>query len=432
MSWPSMRMLPLLDLVEAQQQVDERRLAGARAPDEADALAGPDLEVQVVEHARLPSRAAVGERHVLEADLAARTSSSRASGRSVSACGTAIVSMPSCTTPMFSKMPRHFPAHPAGDVGDLPGERQRGRDRRRAHLALAPQRDADARPCRRAAAAFIAVSTAMKRVMSRMCAAMRVAVLVDRLAHVRVLVARAREQLHRQDVGVAVDHAAHDERAHLRAQPREVAHARHEVAQEEHVAANQRTSASRAASPPTPSAPARRGRRRDVPDGADARDHALAQRSCAVCITRLAMRPAKSFWKNGQLCRTTCQWLCQRIRLVTPGITALLRTIDCRRGAPAAARPARAPPSPAASAPARARRRAVVGCHQRDQLADEQRNHRVEQRHRRARARTSRRTAAASGGRSASRRPAARAVARRARRPPAAPRSRSARATRSS
>ena len=45
-----------------------------------------------------------------------------------------------------------------------------------------------------------------------------------------------------------------------------------------------------------------------------------------VCITRLAMRPAKSFWKNGQLCRTTCQWLCQRIRLVTPGTTALLRT----------------------------------------------------------------------------------------------------------
>ncbi len=45
-----------------------------------------------------------------------------------------------------------------------------------------------------------------------------------------------------------------------------------------------------------------------------------------VCITRFAMRPAKSFWKNGQLCRTTCQWLCQRMRLVTPGTTALLRT----------------------------------------------------------------------------------------------------------
>jgi hypothetical protein len=45
-----------------------------------------------------------------------------------------------------------------------------------------------------------------------------------------------------------------------------------------------------------------------------------------VCMTRLAMRPAKSFWKKGRLWRTTCQWLCQRIRLVTPGTTALLRT----------------------------------------------------------------------------------------------------------
>ena len=52
----------------------------------------------------------------------------------------------------------------------------------------------------------------------------------------------------------------------------------------------------------------------------------LSRSELAVFITRLAMRPAKSFWKNGQLWRTTCQWLCQRIIVVTPGITALLRT----------------------------------------------------------------------------------------------------------
>jgi hypothetical protein len=28
---------------------------------------------------------------------------------------------------------------------------------------------------------------------------------------------------------------------------------------------------------------------------------ALSRSAFAVCITRLAMRPAKSFWKNGQL-----------------------------------------------------------------------------------------------------------------------------------
>ena len=51
----------------------------------------------------------------------------------------------------------------------------------------------------------------------------------------------------------------------------------------------------------------------------------LSRSALAVCMTRLAMRPAKSFWKNGQLWRTTCQWLCQRIRLVAPGMIALWR-----------------------------------------------------------------------------------------------------------
>ena len=37
------------------------------------------------------------------------------------------------------------------------------------------------------------------------------------------------------------------------------------------------------------------------------------------------MRPAKSFWKNGRFCRTTCQWLCQRTRFVTPGSKTFCR-----------------------------------------------------------------------------------------------------------
>ena len=36
------------------------------------------------------------------------------------------------------------------------------------------------------------------------------------------------------------------------------------------------------------------------------------------------MRPAKSFWKNVQLCRTTCQWFCQRTMLDRPGFTIWL------------------------------------------------------------------------------------------------------------
>ncbi len=48
-----------------------------------------------------------------------------------------------------------------------------------------------------------------------------------------------------------------------------------------------------------------------------------------VCITRLAMRPAKSFWKNVQLWRTTCQWLCQRMRVVTLAAIAWLAMMFC-------------------------------------------------------------------------------------------------------
>ena len=58
-----------LDVVEAQQQVDQRRLAGAGAADQPDLLAGLHVERQVVDDARL---AAVVEADVLEADVAAR------------------------------------------------------------------------------------------------------------------------------------------------------------------------------------------------------------------------------------------------------------------------------------------------------------------------------------------------------------------------
>ena len=42
----------------------------------------------------------------------------------------------------------------------------------------------------------------------------------------------------------------------------------------------------------------------------------------AVCMTRLEMRPAKSFWKKAQLCRTTCQCACQRTSPVNGAASA--------------------------------------------------------------------------------------------------------------
>jgi hypothetical protein len=60
-------------------------------------------------------------------------------------------------------------------------------------------------------------------------------VLVDRLAHEIVLVARPGEELDGEDVGVAVDDAAGQRRAHLGHPARAVAQARHEDAQQDGV-----------------------------------------------------------------------------------------------------------------------------------------------------------------------------------------------------
>jgi hypothetical protein len=97
---------------EAQQQVDERRLAGAGAADEADLLARLHRQSEAVDHrealhasVRVDARlASVAELHVVERDLAARDGERRAPGPSVSPIGRAIVIMPSCTTPTFSKI----------------------------------------------------------------------------------------------------------------------------------------------------------------------------------------------------------------------------------------------------------------------------------------------------------------------------------------
>ena len=129
----------------------------------------------------------------------------------------------------------------------------------------------------------------------------------------------------------------------------------------------------------------------DVPDRVGRRRPRSRASAGPVCMTRLAMRPAKSFWKKVQLWRTTCQWLCQRIRLVRPGIDRLIGDQvlegDARPGARRAAR------RPCRAAAAKRRASSVAGRVARDQrhdAADEDRNGRVEQRHQRARRRTAR------------------------------------------
>ena len=84
----------------------------------------------------------------------------------------------------------HLPAHPAGDIRDLPGERERRGDDAGAELAVRPEPDADGRGTHQE-----------QRVHHRErevelgdephVPAHRLLVLVDRLAHIGVLVGEA-------------------------------------------------------------------------------------------------------------------------------------------------------------------------------------------------------------------------------------------------
>ena len=63
---------PRLHVVEAQQQVDEGRLAGAGAADHADLLARADAQLQPLDHRAVRAGGVVGEGDVIEHDLAMR------------------------------------------------------------------------------------------------------------------------------------------------------------------------------------------------------------------------------------------------------------------------------------------------------------------------------------------------------------------------
>jgi hypothetical protein len=73
------------------------------------------------------------------------TSSSRASVLSTSACGTAIVSMPSWTMPMFSKMPVTSQLTQPETLAICQASGSAGRDDAGADRAVAPEDDADRR-----------------------------------------------------------------------------------------------------------------------------------------------------------------------------------------------------------------------------------------------------------------------------------------------
>ena len=171
----------------------------------------------------------------------------------------------------------HALRHPARHVGDLPGERHRGGDAADIDAALRPEPE---RHRRRA--------DQKRRIQHRQydaerghqpqLAAEEMGVVVDRGAHERILVARPGEELHRQDVGVAVDDPAGEGGARLGEAPRARAQLRHEVAQRQRIAREPQQDRHCEADIARAQKHDRRAAvNQDVPDGVGADDDAFTQ-----------------------------------------------------------------------------------------------------------------------------------------------------------
>ncbi len=129
---------PRLYLVEAQQDVDEGRLAGAGGADEAEALARRDVEIDAMQHA---AGGAVAEAHILEAhgallDLEGRRP--RLVGHQPRHRDRAHAVLHHADV---LEDGRHVLGHPARDIGDLPSERQGHGDDADGDLPAGPEPD---------------------------------------------------------------------------------------------------------------------------------------------------------------------------------------------------------------------------------------------------------------------------------------------------
>ena len=123
-------------VVKAQQQVDQGRLARARTADQAYAFAGAYREVQVLHHGLA---VVVAERHVVKYHFAARDLQRPRLGR-IEHRGRMGQGVDAVLDGAHAfKQAGHFPHHPARMARDAQRHRRHGRDRARAHLALHPQ-----------------------------------------------------------------------------------------------------------------------------------------------------------------------------------------------------------------------------------------------------------------------------------------------------
>ena len=146
----------------------------------------------------------------------------------------------------------------------------------------------------------------------------------------------------------------------------------------------------------------------NVPDAGDQRDDRLADRRPRLHHA-VAMRPAKSFWKNAHDWRTTCQWFCQRMRLDTLAAIAWLASRFCIVNVAGRTNQQHQRHDQQQAAVLGEQRLRVCAGHERHHAAEEDRNRSCRASRARSRRRTAQRTAASPGGRNANRMRAAQA-----------------------
>ena len=223
---------PALQVVQAQEQVDQGRLARARRPDQADLLAGADLQVEPGDDSAALS---VVEVDVLEAHLAvfhlqhARIVAVGKGDRLHHGVHAVLDD-----ADVLEDAVDH-PHDPAGHVVDADDQRGSQSDGAYADLAVAPQPQGEPGGAGDQHAVHADDADVHRADHARLLAET-----LDHLAHrgarVALLVLGVGEQLEGGDVGVAVDHPAHQLRACRRGGGGAALDARYEVTQRRDVA----------------------------------------------------------------------------------------------------------------------------------------------------------------------------------------------------
>ncbi len=227
----------LLQVVEAEQQIGQRRLARAGTPDEPHLLARPDGEIQVIDHGAAAHRcdAAIIEGHVLEADFAPADDQ----GAGVLVILDAALARNGLDAVLDDadvlEEAGHFPDDPLRHGLDAQREADGKGDGPGGDGIVVPQRDRDGGH---------GEDQHAREDLQRRCHERRQAHgAVDRVQHpghaflgIAVLAVVMGEELDGGDVCVAVHHPAGDQRAHIGLFGRDAAEPRHEVPAGGHIA----------------------------------------------------------------------------------------------------------------------------------------------------------------------------------------------------